>query len=160
MIQDERKINIDALPEDVFGLIETMPNKFPVYKILEAKPFFFLRILLVDGLRAAIEAVSVEKPNDFLVLRIGDSMGPFQLTNLEKPFKYWFTLRSFFFNGRTGYSLGKFNNMTTLNFVLVAENPRLMEKVFWFFVKPIHGLLANKVLKVIKKKVEMKSSAQ
>jgi hypothetical protein len=158
MIQDQKQINIDAFPEKVFGLIETMPNKFPVYKILEAKPFFFMRILLVDGVRAAIKAVSVEKPNDLLVLRIGESLGPFQLTELEKPFKYWFTLRSFFFNCRTGYSLSRFGNMTTLNFDLVAENPRFMEKVWWFFVKPIHGLLTNKVLKVIKEKAERNSS--
>ena len=150
MIQDQKQINIDALPEKVFGLIETMPNKFPVYKILEAKSFFFLRILLVDGLRAAIKAVGVEKPHGLLVLHIGDSLGPFQLTKLEKPFKYWFTLRSFFFNCRTGYSLTKFGNMTILNFNLIAENPRLREKVWWFFIKPIHGMLTNKVLNVIK----------
>ena len=65
MIQDQKQINIDALPEKVFGLIETMPNKFPVYKILESKPFFFMRIIFVDGLRAAIKAVSVERPNDY-----------------------------------------------------------------------------------------------
>ena len=122
MIQDQKQINIDALPEKVFGLIETMPNKFPVYKILEAKPFFFMRILLVDGLRAAIKAVSVEKHDDLLLLRIGDSLGPFQLTELEKPFKYWFTLKSFFFNCRTGYSLSKFGNMTTLNFDLIPPS--------------------------------------
>ena len=158
MIQHQRQIDIEAPPQKVFGLIETMPNKFPVYKILETKPFLFLRLLFVDGFRAAIEAMKFEKPNDALVLKLGDSMGPFQLTELEKPFKYWSTLRSFFFNCRTGYSLSKFGNMTTLNFDLIAENPRLREKVWWFFVKPIHGLLTNKVLKVIKEKAEMNSS--
>lgn len=29
-----------------------------------------------------------------------------------------------------------------------------MEKIWWFFVKPIHGFLAAKVLKTIKAKVE------
>ena len=135
MIQDQKQINIDALPEKVFGLIETMPNKFPVYKILEAKPFFFLRILLVDGLRAATKAVSVKKPNDLLVLRIGNSLGPFQLTELEKPFKYWFTLKSFFFNCRTGYSLSKFGNMTTLNFDLIAEKSKIEGKSLVVFRK-------------------------
>ena len=43
MIRDKREIKIDAPPEAVFDLIETMPNKFPVYSILETKPFFFLR---------------------------------------------------------------------------------------------------------------------
>ncbi len=156
MIQEKKQIDIDALPEKVFELIETMPNKFPVYKILETKPFFFLRILLVDGFRAAIEAISIEKPNVSFVLNVGDSMGPFQLTESEKPLKYWFSLRSFFFNCRTGYSLSSHGSMTTLYFNLIAEDSRLLEKVWWFFMKPIHGLLANKVLKVIKDKVEIK----
>ncbi len=155
MIQDQKHIDINSPPERIFGLIETMPNKFPVYKILEARPFFFVRLLFVDGLRAAVKAMSIEKPNDSLVLNLGDSMGPFKLTELEKPSKYGFTLRSFFFNCRTGYSLSSKRNMTTLYFDLIAEDPGLMEKVWWFFVKPIHGLLANKVLKVIKGKVEI-----
>ena len=154
MIQDQKQIEINAPPEKIFGLIETMPNKFPVYTILETKPFFFLRILFVDGYRAAIEAIKFEKAKDTLVLNLGDSMGPFQLTELEKPLKYGFTLRSFFFNCQTGYSLSSNGNITTLYFDLIAENPGIMEKVWWFFVKPIHGLLANKVLKVVKGKVE------
>ena len=82
-------------------------------------------------------------------------MGPFQLTEIEKPFRYQFALRSFFFNCQTGYSLSKSGDVTTLNFYLIAENPELMEKIWWFFIRPIHGFLANKVLKVIKEKVEM-----
>jgi hypothetical protein len=49
MIQDKRNIQIKSSPEIVFDLIETMPNKFPIYKILETKPSVFLRLLLVDG---------------------------------------------------------------------------------------------------------------
>ena len=154
MIQDQKQIDINAPPEKIFEFIETMPNKFPVYKILETKPFLFLRILFVDGYRAAIEAVKFEKAKDTLVLNQGDSMGPFQLTELEKPLKYGFTLRSFFFNCQTGYSLSSTGNITTLYFDLIAEDPKFMEKVWWFFVKPIHGLLANKVLKVVKSKAE------
>ncbi|MDX2440934.1 MAG: hypothetical protein QNK40_10340 [Desulfobacterales bacterium] len=83
MIQDQKQIDINSPPEKIFGLIESMPNKFPVYKILETKPFFFLRLLFVDGLRAAVEVLSIEKSNDLLVLNVGDSMGPFQLTELK-----------------------------------------------------------------------------
>ncbi len=83
MIQDQKQIDINTPPEKIFGLIETMQNKFPVYKILETKPFFFLRLLFVDGLRAAVEVLSIEKSNDLLVLNVGDSMGPFQLTELK-----------------------------------------------------------------------------
>ena len=154
MIQDQKQIEIDALPENIFEFIETMPNKFPVYKILETKPFLFLRILFVDGFRAAVEVMSIEKAKGTFVLNLGDSMGPFQLTELEKPLKYGFTLRSFFFNCQTGYSLSSNGNITTLYFDLIAEDPKFMEKVWWFFVKPLHGLLANKVLKVVKGKLE------
>ena len=100
MIQDKRQIQIKSSPEIIFELIETMPNKFPIYKIMETKPFFFLRILFVDGWRTAIETVGRDKPDDVLILNIGESMGPFTLTESENPFKYWFTLRSSFFNCR------------------------------------------------------------
>ena len=154
MIQDKKAIKIQSPPEDIFGLIETMPNKFPVYRIMETKPFFFLRLLFVDGLRSAIRAIGVDKPDDVLILKVGDSMGPFTLTESEKPFKYWFTLKSFFFNCRTGYSLSTNGSMTTLYFDLVSDNPGFMEKVWWFFIKPFHGLCANKVLRVIKERIE------
>jgi len=156
MIRDRHQIQIEALPETVFEFIDTMPNKFPVYRIMETKPFLFFRIFFVDGFRAAIEAVSVERPDSFLKLNVGDSMGPFQLTGLEKPVTYEFTLRSFFFNCRTGYSLTRSGDRTMLTFDLIAENPRLMEKVWWIIVKPIHGLLAKKVLSVIKERAETK----
>ncbi len=154
MIQDKRQIQIKSSPEIIFSLIQTMPNKFPIYKILETKPFFFLRALFVDGLGAAIKAVGMEKPDDIMILNVDDSMGPFTLTESEQPVKYWFTLRSLFFNCRTGYSLSAHNSMTILNFDLIAEKPNTMEKVWWFFIKPFHGIFANKVLRVIKERVE------
>ena len=83
MIKDQRQVVINAPPEKVFALIETMPNKFPVYKILETKPIFFLRALFVDGLRSAIKTIKIEKPNDIVVLHVGDSMGPFELTEVR-----------------------------------------------------------------------------
>ncbi|MFC2027753.1 hypothetical protein ACFLU3_03590, partial [Chloroflexota bacterium] len=75
MIQDNRQIEIESFPETVFSLIETMPNKFPIYTILEAQPFFFLRVLLVDGLRTAIAAAKMDRSNCVLILSIGDSIG-------------------------------------------------------------------------------------
>lgn len=154
MLKDNRQIQINASPEIIYDYIETMPNKFPIFKILESKPFLFLRILLVDGLRTAIEAVNVAKPEDVLILNVGDSMGPFTLTEAEKPLKYWFTLESFFFNCRTGYSLYANGSMTTLNFYIIAENPCLKEKVWWLFIKPVHGIFSKKVIRNIKKGVE------
>lgn len=153
MIQDRREIQIKSSPEIIFDIIENMPNKFPVYKILETKPFFFLRILFVDGFKAAMETVGIEKPDDALILNVGDTMGPFTLTIKERPKKYWFTLRSFFFNCQTGYSLSFDRSETTLYFDLVAEDPSFKEKVWWLLFKPFHGIFANKSLSVIKSKI-------
>ena len=156
MIQDQKQILVNAKPEEVFALIETMPNKFPVYRILETRPLLFLRILFVDGFHPALNLMSIKKPNDIFVMQAGDSLGPFKLTELEKPIRYWFTLKSFFFDCRTGYTLSAYESKTILNFDIISDNPTLMEKLWWFFVKPIHSLMAKKVLKVIKNEVELK----
>lgn len=154
MIIDKRQITIQSSPESIFDYIIRMPNKFPVYEIMETKPFFFLRILLVDGIRAAFTAISAVRPDDVLILNVGDTMGPFTLSESEKPHRYWFTLKSFFFNCRTGYSLRADGDKTTLSFDLIAENLSLMEKIWWFFFKPLHGIFANKALRVIKANIE------
>jgi predicted rRNA methylase YqxC with S4 and FtsJ domains len=146
---------------EVFELIETMPNKFPTFKFLDNRLFLFFRLALVDGFRPALKIVfdkdlwiEVKRGNPF-VLKTGASFGPFTLTLLEKPAKYIFTLNSFFFNCKTGYSLKSDSKGTVLTFDLAAKNPGLMEKIWWFFVKPIHAILANKVLKRIKKEAEI-----
>ena len=72
MIQDRRETQIQSTPEIIFDIIENMPIKFPVYKILETKPFLFLRILFVDGFKAAMQAV------DFDVFGYVDLMQTFQ----------------------------------------------------------------------------------
>jgi hypothetical protein len=154
MIRDKREIRIDAPPEAVFDLIETMPNKFPVYSILETKPFLFLRILLVDGMRAAKEAITFEKAEDSLNLKVGESMGPFTLWQSEKPAAYLFSLNSFFFNCQTGYSLVPSGSGTVLSFDLTSDTPAFRERIYWYLIKPMHLLLARKVLRVIKKKAE------
>ena len=141
MIQDKREIQIKSSPVIIFDLIETMP-------------LFFLRVFFVDGLHTAIKAVGVDQYDDVLILKVGDSMGPFTLTESERPFRYWFTLKSFFFNCRTGYSLSTNGSETILNFDLISENPSFMEKVYWFLIKPFHGIFSNKVLLVIKERVE------
>jgi len=156
MIQDRRKIVIKASSQDIFDFIDKMPNKFPVYKFLETKPFFFLRILFVDGLSSALEAARIERPFEELELSLGDTLGPFTLTEFERPKTYLFTLKSLFFNCTTGYSLSANDNGTELSFELIAENPTLKEKTWWFLFKPFHGLFANKVLSVIKERVEHK----
>lgn len=153
MIQDRRKIEIRASSQDIFDLIDSMPNKFPIYRFLEAKPFFFFRMLLVDGLSSAWKASKLDRAFNEK-LSVGDKMGPFTLTRFERPRKYQFSLRSFFFNCQTGYSLSAISYGTELRFDLIAENPTLKEKVWWFLFKPFHGLFAKKVLHVIKGRVE------
>ena len=154
MIQDKHEIKIDAPPEKVFDLIETMPNKFPVYSILEAKPFLFLRILLVDGMQAAFEAINIERAKDFLVLEVGESMGPFTLWKSEKPVIYLFYLTSFFFKCQTGFGLIPSGSGTMLSFDLISKTPGFRERIYWYLIKPMHFLLARKVLRNIKKKAE------
>ena len=154
MIEDRRHIEIKSSPDNIFTLIETMPNKFPIYKILETKPFFFLRMLLVDGLRTAIDTVNTDKPNHVITLNLGDSLGPFTLSQVERPLKYHFTLESFFFNCQTGYSLYNHGDTTILSLDLIAENPKATERLWWFLIKPFHILFANKVLRVIKERIK------
>ncbi len=154
MIQDKRQIQIKAPSHVIFDLIDLMPNKFPIYRFLEFKPFFFFRILLVDGPSAAWEATRFKRPDDVLKLNEGDKMGPFTLTVFERPTKYWFALKSLFFDCQTGYSLRSNNGVTELSFGLIAENPTFKEKIWWFIFKPFHSLFANKVLHVIKEKIE------
>jgi hypothetical protein len=154
MIQDKRRIQIKAPSHAIFDLIDRMPNKFPIYRFLETKPFFFIRILLVDGLSSAWEAVRRRKPDDVLKLNVGDTMGPFTLTESERPIRYWFTLKSLFFDCQTGYSLHSNDGVTELSLDLIAEKPTFRERIWWFIFKPFHGLFADKVLHVIKAKIE------
>jgi hypothetical protein len=155
MIQNQHSIKINASPEKVFRLIETMPNKFPVYKILETKPFVFIRMLFTDGFSSAVKAMFIDIAKKSHMLNIGDSYGPFKLIEIIKPARYLFDVDSFFMKYQTGYILtsdGK--NNTKLNFEITAGDLLPSEKVYWLFVKPIHHLLAKKALRVIKEKAE------
>ena len=104
MINNYRTIKINNTQLKVFELIETMPNKFPTFEILDNKVFLFFRLALVDGLRSALRIIFDKnlwieiKKGKPLVLNRGESLGPFTLTLVEKPAIYMFTLNSFFFN--------------------------------------------------------------
>ena len=154
MILDQKYIHINSSPERVFRLIETMPNKFPIYKMLETKPIVFLRMLLTDGFSTACKGVNYNKKIDSLMLNIGDSMGPFRLTEVKRPSKYWFNVESCLINCRTGYSLSADENRTKLNLDITAEDLKFREKVYWFLVKPFHYIFAKKVLRIIKERAE------
>jgi len=160
MIKDKRQIQIKAPSHAIFDLIDRMPNKFPIYRFLESKPFFFIRILLVDGLSSSWKAAKLRRADDVLKLNVGDTMGPFTLTEFGRPTKYWFSLKSLFFDCQIGYSLHSKDGVTELSFDLFAENPNFKERIWWFIFKPFHGLFANKVLHVIKEKTEHNKANQ
>ena len=156
MIQSKETMRISSSPDVVYGVIETMPNKFPIYKVLETKPFLFLRMTLVDGLHVAIKSIRTERPTSNLIMNIGDSFGPFTLRKADRPREYWFSLESFFINCQTGFSLTTQNDTTVLDFFILAEKPSIAEKIWWFIFKPFHVIFANKVLRIIREKVELR----
>ena len=154
MINDQRTIEIKASPDKVFKQIET--NPFPTYGILNTKPFFFLRITLIDGIRTGIRLAFDKNLNREMTkpVELGSSLGPFILTEIERPSRYYFTLKSLFINCKAGFSLHSTGKGTLLSLEAIAEDPPFREKIWWFFIKPIHILLAYKVLKTIRKEVE------
>lgn len=154
MIESKIQSSIISEPDTLFEYIETMPNKFPIYRILETKPFLFLRLFLFDGYHSAIDSIKFERPVNELILITGDTMGPFTLIENDKKSRYWFRLDSLCFNCTTGYSIKTENNQVILNLDLIAENPSTREKLWWFFAKPFHVIFTKKVLKNIKENIE------
>lgn len=158
MIKSIIQTSIVSQPDTLFEYIETMPNKFPIYSILETKPFLFLRLFLFDGYQSAVDSIKFKRPENELILTTGDTMGPFTLIESHKPSRYWFRLDSICFNCTTGYSIKTENNQVILNLDLFAENPSIGEKIWWFFAKPFHEIFTKKVLKNIKETIENKST--
>ncbi|THB76781.1 MAG: hypothetical protein D6B25_09050 [Desulfobulbaceae bacterium] len=154
MIENKNSITIKAQPAEIYEVINTMPNKFPIYRLLETKPFLFLRVLLFDGYRSALEAARFEQTANVLILDVGDCYGPFTLIEKTPSSRYWFRLDSLFFNCSTGYTLTPAHNQTTLNLDLIAAQPSAKENLWWFFAKPAHVLFTKKVLKNIKVQTE------
>lgn len=160
MIYDQREIEIKASPERVFKQLEI--NPFPTFRMLDTKPFFFLRITLIDGIRTGIRLASDKSLHQKMMgpLEVGSSMGPFTLTEIKRPSRYYLTLKSLFFNCKTGYSLRSTANGSTLSFDIIAENPKFGDRIWWFFIKPIHALLAHNALRTIRKKAEHSENRQ
>ncbi len=158
MITDQRKFEIKSSPEQVFQQFEN--NPFPTFKILDTRAFLFIRLVLIDSIKTGwrvTTADSLKKTNNEPI-EIGSSLGPFTLIEVERPSRYILDLKSRFFNCQTGYVLSTTENGTLLSFGLVAENPSPEEKLWWFFIKPIHVLLANKVLKNIQREAELSAN--
>lgn len=159
-IIDRRTIEIHARPEEVFDYIEKLPMKFPTLKILETRPFMFLRISLVDGIKEGFK-IAVDKSchDDILKkeaepMSLGSSFGPFTLSEIERPKKYVFTIDSFFFKGKTGYFFSPNGGDTILHFDTSSGNLSKKEILWWSLIKPIHAVLASLVLRNIRKGIE------
>jgi hypothetical protein len=103
---------------------------------------------LFDGFSSAREATKVKGLNDVLKLNVGDTMDPFTLIEFDRPIKYWFSLNSLFFSCQTGYVLSSNDNGTKLALDLIAGKPTYKYKIWWFLFKHVHGVLANKALRV------------
>ncbi len=93
-IKDLMKYQSSSHDLDFKQELNESPDNF-TYKILDTKPFFFVRILFLDGLRSASDSYRIKfakynKKEADLILKIGDTLGPFKLTEFEKPFKYLF----------------------------------------------------------------------
>ena len=154
MVTIKDSIEIKASPERVFKQLEV--NPFPTFRILDTKPFFFLRITLIDGIKTGIRLASDKSLHQKTIwpLAVGSSMGPFTLAEIKRPSRYYLTLKSLFFNCKTGYSLASTAHGSTLSLDIIAENPKFGERIWWVFIKPIHALLAHKALRTIRKKSE------
>ncbi|MHB8159716.1 MAG: hypothetical protein ACYDGS_04375 [Thermoleophilia bacterium] len=55
VIESSHSIWIDATTDQVYGHIESMPNKFPVFKALERWPLLAVRIFLIGGFKRGIK---------------------------------------------------------------------------------------------------------
>ncbi len=160
MIESSHSIWIDASAEEVYGHIESMPNKFPVFRALERWPLLAVRIFLIGGFKRGIKILfsksyyrmaisNMKKP-----LAIGGSFGPFVLTEAEVGRKYFFSLRTVLFNLNAGYLMDSEGRGSRLSLALTSDNPNMAQRFYWLFVRPMHNILAKKTLSVIRKDVE------
>ncbi|MBN2079959.1 MAG: hypothetical protein JW838_13415 [Spirochaetes bacterium] len=159
-LYDERSIYVEKDAEAVFEHIETMPSKFPTFAVLETRPFLFVRLALVDGIRSAWKVIT---NRDFISelhgkvmkrLEIGSSMGPFTLSVVERPDRYYFEIDSFFFSGETGYRVVPAEGGCRVWFDCRSDGKRRIDRAWWRIIRPIHIFLAKKVLRALKRDVE------
>mgnify|MGYP003564882827 CR=1 FL=1 len=89
MIKDKRIIKINATPIEVFNFLEMTPNKFPIFKIFETRPFLFIRISCLDGIRTGLKVAldntiqSEMSKKERKPLKIGSKLGPNELRGRE-----------------------------------------------------------------------------
>lgn len=163
-ITHDRTIEIRATPEQVYEYIETMPDKFPTFRLFDTRPLLFLRIALVDGTQSALKVIRDESyrrdrlKKETEPLLIGSTFGPFTFIEAKKPEKYYFSLNSFFFEGETGYKIFPGARGAILHFDLSTDTAKVFQIAWIRAIMPVHCILAGIVLRNIKKGVEAKAS--
>lgn len=160
VIESSHSIWIDATADQVYGHIESMPNKFPVFNALERWPLLAVRIFLIGGFKRGIKMLfsksyyEMAKSNMSKPLAVGGSFGPFVLTEADRGRKYFFSLKTTLFNLEAGYLMDSDGSGARLSLALASSNPNMVQRIYWPFVRPMHFILAKKTLSVIKKDVE------
>lgn len=155
-ITDDQTIVIRATPEQVYEYIETMPNKFPTFRLFDTRPFMFVRIALVDGVESALKVIRDDSyrrdrmKNKAKPLLVGSAFGPFTLIEAKKPEKYYFSMNSLFFEGETGYKIYPREKSAVLHFDLSTDTTKVYQIVWIRAIMPFHFLLARLVLRNIK----------
>lgn len=159
-LHDERSIYIEKDAEAVFDHIETMPSKFPTFAVFETRPFLFIRLALVDGIRSAWKVIANREFIGDLQgkvpkrLEAGSSMGPFTLSKIERPGIYYFDIDSFFFRGETGYRVLPEEGGCRVWFDCRSDGLRRIDRAWWRIIRPVHVFMAKKVLRSLKRDVE------
>jgi len=161
MITDSQSTIIKSTPKDVYMHIAQRGNKFPVFKLLDMRPFLALRLIGVGDLKKGFTILlkgniyKKEGQERGRPLAIGDNYGPFKLIEAIDSHKYFFELKTNMFNLETGYTLTSHENDTLLSFDLISDDPTLLQRLYWRFpTKPLHQLLARKVVNELKKEIE------
>ena len=161
MINDIRSISIKATISRVFKYLETTPNKFPIFQILETAPFVCIRYAALDGIRAGIKVAFNRKLrneiriNEKKPLTVGSKLGPIEFIGAKENMSYDFKIDAKFIKCFTGFNILEKEEESILKFYVQCEHPRKRDRLFWIFAKPFHILLAQKVLRIHKRQIEV-----
>lgn len=160
MIECSHSIKVNAGVQQLYEHIEKMPNKFPVFRVLERWPFLAMRVFFIGDFWSGVRMLC--SPNHVRYARKrmarplapGDSYGPFRLVETVEGEKYFFSLDTSFFRLDAGYVLEPAAGGAVLRLDLVSANPNQLQRMYWSIVRPAHNLLARKTLRIIKEDVE------
>ncbi|MBE0446646.1 MAG: hypothetical protein IBX64_00780 [Actinobacteria bacterium] len=160
MIRESHNIFIRAAPMDVYRHLEERPGKFPIFRMLESWPFLALRVFLIGHFKSGLKMLisrrffHTARENMKRPLAIGDSFGPFTLSEAKEGEKYFFTLKTKLFDLEAGYIIKQADNGTVLSLDLISPRPALIQRAYWILTKPVHYIFARKTLAVIKYEAE------